>query len=150
VSYPEGEKVERELSIAARPETVFSFFTDPLKLAKWMGQAEVMPEPGGKLYIDLNGRYQGVGEFLEIVPNQKIVFTLGWVGTGSQLPPNTTIVEVLLVPEGEGTRLYFRHFGIPKGQAEGQAYGWDYYLARLAIAATGGDPGADDNWDISQ
>ena len=29
--------IEREIRIDARPETVFSFWTDPAKMARWMG-----------------------------------------------------------------------------------------------------------------
>ncbi len=37
-----------EVYIEATPETVFSFFTDPEKVARWKGQeATVDPRPGG-------------------------------------------------------------------------------------------------------
>ncbi|MBI3455682.1 MAG: DUF4242 domain-containing protein [Candidatus Rokubacteria bacterium] len=33
----EGNPVECEVRIAARPETVFAFFTDPAKMTRWKG-----------------------------------------------------------------------------------------------------------------
>ena len=39
--------VEREVRIAARPETVFDFFIDPEKMRQWKGRAELDPQPGG-------------------------------------------------------------------------------------------------------
>jgi len=48
--------IERELHIAARPETVFRFFVDPERMVRWMGRtAELDPTPGGRFRIDYNG-----------------------------------------------------------------------------------------------
>ena len=38
--------------IAARPETIFRYFTDPGRFARWMGQGSVLdPRPGGRLRV---------------------------------------------------------------------------------------------------
>ena len=51
---------------------------------------------------------------------------------------------VELVPAGEGTTVRFVHRDLPNAEAaESHTHGWDHYLERLAIAAAGGDPGAD-------
>jgi hypothetical protein len=40
--------VEVELTIAARPEAIFRYFTDPARFARWMGQARCSrPSPAG-------------------------------------------------------------------------------------------------------
>jgi uncharacterized protein YndB with AHSA1/START domain len=40
--------VDREVRIAARPETVFEFFVDPQKMIQWKGRkADLDPRPGG-------------------------------------------------------------------------------------------------------
>src|SRR5204863_6169331 len=45
---PETSVVEHELRVAARPETVFAYFTDPAKMVQWMGaEATLDPRPGG-------------------------------------------------------------------------------------------------------
>ena len=47
-----GRPVEVTLVIAARPETIFRYFTDPARFARWMGQGAVLdPEPGGRLWV---------------------------------------------------------------------------------------------------
>ena len=52
----QSDVLERELHIAARPEIVFAFFTDPAKMIRWMGkQATLDPRPGGICLIDMNG-----------------------------------------------------------------------------------------------
>jgi uncharacterized protein YbjT (DUF2867 family) len=45
--------IEREIRIAATPETVFAFLTDPEKIVQWWGQAAMIdPQPGGVFRID--------------------------------------------------------------------------------------------------
>jgi len=80
--------LERKIAIAAKPETVFSFFTDPVKLARWKGmRAELDPRPGGLYRVNINGRDVARGEYVEIVPYSRIVITWGWEGENSPLPP---------------------------------------------------------------
>jgi len=139
---PDQEVVEREMHIAARPELVFSFFTEPEKLVRWLGiRATLDAQPGGVCHIHINEREMVGGQYLEVVPYSRVVFTWGW--EGSPLPLGSTTVEITLQPEAGGTRLCLRHHGIPVEQRAFQAAGWDHAFARLAIAATGGDPGPD-------
>ena len=45
---PETSAVEHHITVAARPEVVFSYFTDPTKMVRWMGsEATLDPRPGG-------------------------------------------------------------------------------------------------------
>jgi hypothetical protein len=52
-------------------------------------------------------------------------------------------VEVTLEPDGEGTLLRLLHRGLSGEALLEHRKGWDHYLARLALAAAGGDPGPD-------
>jgi uncharacterized protein YndB with AHSA1/START domain len=136
--------LEREIYIAARPETVFSFFIDPTKMIRWKGmRAELDPRPGGLYRVDINGRDVARGEYLEIVPYDRITFTWGWEGDNSPLPPGTSTVEISLTADGGGTRVRLRHLGLPNGQYGIHAEGWDHFLPRLTLAAEGRDPGPD-------
>ncbi len=142
VTSPESNVVEREMYIAARPETIFSFFTDPAKMVRWLGiRATLNPQPGGMCRININERDVVGGKYLEVIPYSRVVFTWGW--EGSPLPLGSTTVEITLVPEAEGTTLHLRHLGLPVEQRDFQAAGWDHALQRLLIAAQGGDPGPD-------
>lgn len=61
--------VEREVRIRARPETVFSFFTDPELMVRWMGAAaEIDPRPGGIYRVDIDGSHVALGEYVEVSP----------------------------------------------------------------------------------
>lgn len=140
----ESDAVELEVRIAARPETVFSFFTDPAKMTRWKGiSATLEPRNDGVYRVDINGRNIARGQYLEVVPYSRLVFTWGWEGEGSPLPPGSSTVEVTLIPDGNGTIVRLRHFGLPADQRDAHAEGWNHYLPRLAIAAAGGDPGPD-------
>lgn len=136
--------LERQIHISARPETVFSFFTDPAKMVRWKGvRAKLDPRPGGVYRVEINGRDVVLGKYVEIVPFSRIVFTWGWEGENSPLPPGSTTVEIVLTPDRDGTLVRLRHLGLPPEQREVHAEGWDHFLPRLGLAAQGLEPGPD-------
>jgi uncharacterized protein YndB with AHSA1/START domain len=93
--------IEREIHIDARRETVFAFFTDPEKLARWKGQqATLDARPGGVFEIVFNEQDIVQGEYVEIIPHERLVFTWGWVGETSPLPPGSSRVEISLIAVG--------------------------------------------------
>jgi uncharacterized protein YndB with AHSA1/START domain len=140
--------LERELAIDASPETVWDFLVDPDKAVRWMGQnAAFEPRPGGLYRVEVLPGNTAVGEFVELDPPRRLVFTWGWEpgGVDTKVPSGTSTVEIELEPSGVGgTVLRFRHHGLPdEGAAQSHAHGWDHYLERLAVAARGADPGRD-------
>jgi uncharacterized protein YndB with AHSA1/START domain len=139
--------VEREIRIAARPETVFEFFIDPEKMVLWKGrEADLDPQPGGMYRVEMGDRIVARGEYVELDPPRRVVFTWGWEGQESgehAVPPGSSRVEVTLDPDADGTIVRLRHLDLPEGAREIHGQGWDLYLGRLAVAATGGDPGVD-------
>jgi uncharacterized protein YndB with AHSA1/START domain len=137
--------VELETRIAASPEVVFDFFTDPDKMIQWMGRsAQLDPRPGGSLRCDINGRDVAAGEFVALEPPRRLVFSWGWDAEDAVTPAGSSTVEVELTPEGDGTRLRLVHRDLPSAEtAEKHRHGWQHYTERLAIAAAGGDAGAD-------
>ena len=140
----DSDAVEREVRIAARPETVFPFFTDPEKMMRWKGtEAELDPRPGGIYRVNVTGHDIAHGEYVEVVPNSRVVFTWGWEGENSPLPPGASTVEITLTPDGDGTIVRLRHHGLPAELRDEHAIGWEHFLERLAIAGEGRDPGPD-------
>ena len=137
-------KVEREVRIDARPETVFEFFTDAEKMTRWMGQdAELDARPGGALRVDVSPEWRALGEFVELEPPRRLVFTWGWE-SGMAIAPGASTVEVTLEAEAGGTRLRLVHSDIPTEESRANhEHGWELYTGRLVIAAAGGDPGPD-------
>ena len=137
--------VEVEIRIGANPETVFDFFTDPDKMIQWMGRsAELDPRPGGVLHCDINDHSVASGEYVELDPPRRVVFTWGWEGEESVTKPGSSTIEVLLAPDGDGTHLRLIHRDLPSAEsAERHGHGWRHYTERLSLAATGADPGTD-------
>jgi uncharacterized protein YndB with AHSA1/START domain len=138
--------VVSEIRIAATPETVFSYFVDPDKMVRWMGsRVELDPRPGGDYALDINAQARARGTYLEVVPPSRVVFTFGWEAD-QNVPPGSSTVEVTLTPDGEGTHVRLVHRGLMVADSREQHRdGWQHYMARLGVAAGGGDPGKDPN-----
>ena len=130
--------VEVERRIAARPETVFSYLTDPERFRRWQGiDAELDPRPGGlfRFKTTAHPHYTASGQYVEVDPPTRIVFTWGWepnddLAEGQHgLPPGSSTVEFLLVPDGDGTLLRLTHSGLPSEVAcRFHAMGWESTL----------------------
>ena len=138
--------VVSEIRIAASPRTVFAYFVDPDKLVRWIGTSvEIEARPGGALAIDMNPHTRARGEYLEVVPYSRVVFSWGWLDD-TTVPPGSSTVEVTLTPDREGTHVRLVHRGLTTAEMREQhRAGWLLYLPRLVDAATGGDPGRDPN-----
>jgi uncharacterized protein YndB with AHSA1/START domain len=138
--------LEVSVHIDARPETVFRYFTDPTRYAQWMGrEATIEAVPGGTYRVRMGSGVEVSGQFVEVDEPRRIVFTWGW-SHDLAVPPGSTRVEVTLSGHADGTDLLLRHYGLPDAaQREHHLAGWQAYLHRLAVRATGGDPGPDPN-----
>jgi uncharacterized protein YndB with AHSA1/START domain len=141
--------VEREITIAASAETIWPFFVDPAKAIRWMGRTATLdPRPGGIYHVDVVPGFVAKGSFVEVDPPHRIAWTWGWEPTGdarTAIEPGSTTVEIELVPaDADTTIVRLTHTGLAAGDsAANHGHGWEHYLGRLAIAATGGDPGPD-------
>jgi len=134
----------REIMIDATPETIWPFLTDPARHVEWLGTvAEIDPRPGGVYRVLVGGQHQSAGEYVEVVPMERVVFTFGWDQDGHPIPPGSTTIEISLHPEGGKTRVRLVHRGLPDDAVSDHGNGWAHYLSRLAIAATGGSAGPD-------
>jgi uncharacterized protein YndB with AHSA1/START domain len=101
--------------------------------------------PGGAYRISMRDGVAAAGEFVEVDPPHRVVFTWGWT-RGFAVAPGSTRVVVTLEEDGGGTRVVLRHHGLPsEEELENHRKGWSLYLDRLETRATGGDPGPDPN-----
>ena len=144
------DAVELEIRIAGSPQAVFAYLVDPDKVVRWMGvYAESDPRPGGAYAVDINGQARARGRYVEVVPHSRIVFTFGWEGDEG-VPPGSSTVEMTLTPDRDGTLVRLVHRGLlTAAQRELHRDGWQLYLARLSVAAAGGEPGLDPNANAS-
>lgn len=146
---PRLETTETSLTIRrtfdASRERVFRAFTVPTELEAWQSVGEVTaevhtlePEPGGSLsvsHIHGDDRYDLEGEFLEVVENERLVYTWRMVDGPSDGEESRIIVELRDVEEGTG--LVFTHEGIAPELVNGTADGWDGMLDNLAAVLRG-------------
>ena len=113
------------------PRPSFPFFTDPDKMTLWKGvEADLDPKPGGVYRVNVTGHNIARGEYVEIVPNTRVVFTWGWESDDSPLAPGSSTVEICLIPDGGATVVRLRHTGLAADQQDGHAEGWEHYLPR--------------------
>ena len=145
----DNNPIVKEILLDASPELVFSFLAERDKMLRWMGLTlEMDPRPGGIFRLDPNGRELIRGEYLEVTPPHRLVFTWGWEEGDARVPAGSTIVEIDLIPQGAGTLLRLTHRNLPsEGEVRSQhEFGWSHHLSRLKIVAEGGDPGPDPCW----
>ena len=101
--------------IEAPRHEVFAAFTTPDTLRKWFAPGDRKPEPavldvrpGGTYRITMKGEEDAptaVGEYQDVVPGEKLVFTWSWDGDPSQ----PTLVTVTFKDVAGGTEVVLTH-----------------------------------------
>ncbi len=129
----------KEVHVDAEPDTVFAFFTEADKITRWLAaDATTDPRPGGINHQ--THQFEGVdyllrGEFVELDPPHRVVFTWGFQNTEIGVIPGGSTVEVTLTPvDGGGTRVRLVHSGLPERALASHDHGWDDQLGSLARA----------------
>jgi uncharacterized protein YndB with AHSA1/START domain len=124
--------LDRTITIGARPETVFSFFTNDERWASWWGRGSAIdPKPGGRMLIRHPNGIEFSGEVVEVHAPDRIVFTYG----ATHLPtlgPGSSLVTIRLESVAEGTRLSLRHEFADAGDRDHHVQGWRYQLSLFA------------------
>jgi uncharacterized protein YndB with AHSA1/START domain len=138
--------LEVQRRLAGSPPDVFGFLTDQARYARWMGRSATLdPRPGGVYRVEMSDDVIAQGSYVELIPHSLIVFTWGWVGS-PDIPPGSSRVTIQLEPDGDGTLLTLTHSGLPDDTAVAMhREGWDMYLDRLELLASGAEPPALDH-----
>lgn len=125
--------------IDAPPDVVYAYLTESAKWAKWQGEdATVDARPGGIFVLTMPNGTTARGQFIELVPDQKVVLTWGWVDHPG-VPPGSSTVEIEITSENGGSLVTLTHRGVPDEERELHTQGWEHYLPRLAKVAQGGE-----------
>jgi uncharacterized protein YndB with AHSA1/START domain len=76
------------------------------------------------------------GEFVELIPHQRIVFTFGWEpgGGAPPAPPGSSRVETTLTDDGGDTIMTLRHYELPGSVLSLHRSGWAWFLSILPNA----------------
>lgn len=125
--------------IAAPPGVVYSYLTESARWSRWQGSsADLDARPGGMFVMNMPNGTTARGEFVELIPDEKVVFTWGWVDHPG-VPPGSSTVEISIAADGGGSVVTLVHRQLPADEIELHRTGWDHYLPRLAAVAEGRD-----------
>ena len=135
--------VKPSLSIKRRfkapPQKVFSAWTDPEKVKRWMGPGEVKTiraendvRVGGRYRILMQtpaGEEHDVsGVYREVIANEKLVYSWAW----KSMPERESLVTVTFKPDGDGTLLTLTHEQfLDEAARDSHQGGWNGALVKL-------------------
>ena len=157
----------RKIEISADPARVFEAFTTKKDLAKWLSEYyEITPVAGGewKMGREEDG-WVSKGKFLEVNPNEKLVYT--WQVNGFEGKPpvekpnwsneNPSKVTLTLAKSEKGTVITIVHEGFPERSEDYYSHevGWElqagevlkYYLEHSENEFDKWWSGQKDGWD---
>jgi glutathione S-transferase len=138
------EKTSLEIKrfIKAPPTRVYEAWTDPAQLREWFVPEGVRTRSfaadvraGGKYRWDLvteqGEDWAAFGEYRELIPGKKIVFTWQW-DDDEAWQNQTSIVTVELFDRDGGTELLLTHERLPSAESRDRhSEGWNSLLNRL-------------------
>ena len=132
---PDGVGLRIDRIFHAPVSRVFEAWRSPEALKKWAWgtlsnevQVELDFRVGGRYRIGTsrpnNQTWTFSGEFVEIIPDQKLVYTVNWdAPMGYEAPDELVTVE--FISSGETTKVSFFHEGVPDPKArEEHEKGW--------------------------
>ena len=125
----------------ARPEKVWTAWTDPETLIGWFSTTKAKPgsmraeldvRAGGRYRISFemqSGEYSEVGGvYREVVPNEKLVFSWAWHSTKER----ESLVTVSIRPDGAGSLMVFTHEQFfDEAARDNHAKGWSELFGQL-------------------
>jgi uncharacterized protein YndB with AHSA1/START domain len=134
------EQIERETVIAAPVERVWALLTEAEHLGRWFGDAgaEIDLRPGGAMSLSWEEHDTVHGRVVEVEPQGR--FSYRWGPDPDLTDANSTLVELTLAAEGEGTRLRVVESGFADldvtpakraEQIEGNREGWEIKFGHL-------------------
>lgn len=127
----------------AQQETIYRHLVESNLWILWQGvSATLDARPGGLFRMETPDGRTARGQFIELVPTERVVFSWGWTDMPG-VPPGSTTVEIDLIPLDAGTLIRLRHLGLGPEEAVMHDTGWRHYLARLGSASAGEYPGPD-------
>lgn len=108
----EGLTLVIRRKFAAPVEKVYQAWTDPARLACWLSPnvrwnapaVDIEPIPGGRYDVRMRhsdgDEFRMVGRYVEVVPNERLSFTLTWLNNPSSQGETLVTVEFRAAPGG--------------------------------------------------
>ena len=124
----------------APADKVFEAWTRPEALKRWFGPSDAYTIRSAEVDLRVGGRYRIAatdphggthnvgGEYREIVPSERLVFTWAWEST----PERLSVVSISIKPTAEGCELTLVHEQFADEPARDRhQHGWTGSLDRL-------------------
>jgi uncharacterized protein YndB with AHSA1/START domain len=109
--------------------------TEPSRLARWIAEVEGDLRLGGEFHASFTSGWEGPGR-VEVCDAPRRLRLLMAPGQGE----DETVIEAVLVAEGNKTRLVVEERGIPLGEIAGNGAGWQAHVEDLAAHLAGRQP----------
>jgi uncharacterized protein YndB with AHSA1/START domain len=132
--------VEVRRVIAASPAALFAAWLDPKAVGTWLCPfdgthtvARIDSRVGGRFQFDMytpRGVVEHRGEYVEIVADEKLVFTWNSPHTGGD-----SLVTVTFNPVKRGTEIVLVHEKLPADKLDAHNGGWNSGLDKLVAYA---------------
>ena len=141
MSKPQVPSLTLKRRLNAPTDKVYAAWTDPEKIVHWFGPANAIGESvRAEMDVRVGGRYrmhfktddgeshEVGGEYKEVVPNERLVFSWAWHST----PERESLVTVTMKSDGGGTMLTLLHERFFDEKArQGHTRGWTGTLDKL-------------------
>ena len=126
--------VTASVRIAAPPDVVFPYFTDPALAVKWIADAAYLDaRPGGTFSVERARQSRPRGEFVEVDPPRRVVFTLGHRGARPTSRRGAARSRWCSQPDGDDTVVTLTHRDLPTEEyRRSHQGGWTEFLGILA------------------
>jgi uncharacterized protein YndB with AHSA1/START domain len=129
--------LERDVVICATRQTVFRYFTESERWARWWGAgSRIDARPGGEMLIVYPGGSTAQGTVELVEPVERIVFTYGYDRPNTPIPPGGSKVTITLTEVRGGTRVVLRHDVATEAIRNEHVAGWRYQMSVFADVVT--------------
>jgi uncharacterized protein YndB with AHSA1/START domain len=135
-------QVDLRRTIAAPPQVLFAAWLDAASVMQWLRpgatthtDATIDARVGGAFAFDMHtpgGVVEHRGQYVEIVPHTRLVFTWNSPHAGD----HGSLVTVTFTPTAGGTEVHLVHERLPEAKVSAHVGGWTDGLAGLDTFAT--------------
>lgn len=105
---------------------LWTALTDPRRLARWIAEVEGDLRPGGAIHARFTSSWDGPGRIDVCDAPHRLAVTM------SPGEPDETVIEAVLAPEGDRTRLVVEERGLPVPALAAHGAGWQAHVEDLA------------------
>lgn len=117
--------LHKEIWIKATVDQVFACFTEEKAMLSWHGkEVEVNPVPGGIYKVVFEDGTTILGEYKEVRPFDKVVYSANYNGVDS-------LITINFIPKDGGTLIQLQQEFDPQQDTSSFDHGWDYFLGML-------------------